>query len=393
MVTLTGWLGLITFALCLALMVRLPRLAAWLGGLDKQYRAHHLLGLVAYLAVLVHGYAVVADPVQAGDWRAALTLWRTGQVALTGWLAWLLLVLPLFVTFCLPMIRFDRWLLWHRISAAAFIAALWHGASANVPIWALGCVAVVGLGALVLRVLAYGQRAGKRYVVQRVSHPARDVVELELHALDAPLPAMPGAYVYVAFYGGSHYEGEGEGCQRYHPFSISARHGNAFRLSVKALGDCTTHMQHMTVGVAARVQGPFGALFHGHGTEGKQLWVAGGIGIAPFLAQLGELPPQADVRFAYLYFSDADALHRDEIARAQKRVPNLKVLTAATGATGTSSTAILAGWLDQIEDLPQRTAFICGPPGFIDAVQAALHQRNVPSNAIHAERFDFREGS
>lgn len=385
MTTLSGWLGLLTFALSLTLMVRVPRLAACFGGLDKQYRAHHLLGLTAYLAVLVHGLAMATPSLLASDWRAAFMAWTTGRVVVTGWLAWFLLVLPLFVTFCLPKIGFDRWLWWHRITAAAFVLALVHGWMADAPAWALVVVALMGLAALILRTLGYGEAAGKRYVVQHVSHPARDVVELELHALGASLPALPGAYVYVAFYRGNAYEG----CGRYHPFSISARHGNDFRLSVKALGDCTAHMQHMQVGVAARVQGPFGALFHEHGTHGKQLWIAGGIGIAPFLAQLAQLPADADVHFAYLYFSAADALHLDEIARAQARVPGLKVLTAPTGA---SAGAALAPWLDEINDLPQHMAFICGPPGFIDAAQAALRQRHVPRSAIHAERFDFREG-
>lgn len=383
-VGLTGWLGLIAFALSLALMVRLPRLAALFRGLDKQYRAHHVLGLIAYLAVLAHALAVAVPALRSGHWNAALTLWSAGALAATGWLALGLLMLPLFVTFCLPTIRFDRWLTWHRAMALAFVLALIHAALAKANTLALVAAAVMGLTALAARGWSYGARAGQRYVVTQVSHPARDVVELELRALDTPLPSLPGAYVYVAFYRGGQYQG----CARYHPFSISARHGDALRLSVKSLGDCTARMQHMQVGVAARVQGPFGALFQAHGTQGKQLWIAGGIGIAPFLAQLAELPADADVRFAYLYASDADALHRDEIARTQTRVPNLQVLTAATGATGS---AVLAHWLDQVADLTQRVAFICGPPGFIDAAQSALKQRGLASNAIHAERFDFRE--
>ncbi len=384
-VGLTGWLGLATFALSLVLMVRTPRLAALFGGLDQQYRAHHLLGLIAYLAILTHVLAVAAPAARVGDWRLALTLWSAGNVATTGWLALGLLVLPLFVTFCLTTIHFDRWLTWHRAMALAFVLALSHAAFANANTLALVTAAVIGLAALATRWWGYGARAGQRYVVTQVTHPARDVVELELRALDQPLPTLPGAYVYVAFYRGPDYPG----CQRYHPFSISAHHGNGLRLSIKALGDCTTHLQHMQLGVAARVQGPFGALFHEHGTQGKQLWIAGGIGIAPFLAQLAELPVNADVRFAYLYASDVDALHLDEIARAQARVPNLQVLTAATGASGS---AVLANWLDQMADLTQRIAFICGPPGFIDAAESALRQRGLPSGTIHAERFDFREG-
>ena len=43
--------------------------------------------------------------------------------------------------------------------------------------------------------------------------------------------------------------------QEFHPFSISSIDGDdAFRITIKALGDCTRHIQSIESGALARVQ-------------------------------------------------------------------------------------------------------------------------------------------
>lgn len=393
-VKLAAWAGLIGFALSLLLMVRLPGLAKAFGGLDRQYRAHHLLGLLTYLAILLHVLAVAMPGLTQGHWALAIDLWFSGPMAMSGWAALAALALPLFITFCLPLIRFDRWLLWHRTMALAFALAIIHTLTTplgSAKLWAVAALGAAGFMALLMRAWVCRRQAGSVYVVSRVTHPARRVADVELQAMGTPIPATGGAYLYVNFYTDTQAGSNAfQGCGHYHPFSVSARDGNRLRLSIKALGDCTERMQHITPGVRARIQGPFGTLFHrAQPSAEKQLWIAGGIGIAPFLAQLKQLANNADIYLLDLYQEDADALHRDEIQEAQTRLTGLKVRCAATGPTGTTT---LCAWLDDIPDLAQRIAYLCGPPRFIDMAQAQLHARGLPRRAIHAERFDFREG-
>jgi predicted ferric reductase len=56
-------------------------------------------------------------------------------------------------------------------------------------------------------------------------------------------------------------------------------------IGVKALGDCTRKIQSIEPGVMARVHGAFGN-FLAERPASPQLWIAGGIGITPFLGQL-----------------------------------------------------------------------------------------------------------
>ncbi len=69
------------------------------------------------------------------------------------------------------------------------------------------------------------------------------------------------------------------------------------RVTVKALGDYTSHLQELIQpGMPAVLGGPHGRFSHWRGTD-RQLWIAGGVGVAPFISWLrgldGELPHHA----------------------------------------------------------------------------------------------------
>ena len=57
--------------------------------------------------------------------------------------------------------------------------------------------------------------------------------------------------------------------------------------------------------MAARVQGPFG-VFLAERPSGPELWVAGGIGITPFIALLRVVSPAWPTTLLYLYRRESD---------------------------------------------------------------------------------------
>jgi predicted ferric reductase len=377
----SGWLGWILFALSLALVVRARPVAARFGGLDHQYAWHHMLGLLAWVAILVHAVAVVAPLLAMREWRSALGWWLSGSVASSGWAALALLFVPLAATFYGPA-DFRRWMHWHRITALAFVVAALHvllAAGLRAPAWWM--VALAGAAALGARTWVKQRDAGRRYVVARVEHPADACVEVELEPLERALEVVPGQYVFVAFHSGERYHS----CDEYHPFTVSRVRGSRITLTIKALGDCTLEMQRLTTGLAARVEGPFGAFFEQASASTPQLWIAGGIGITPFLAQLDRLGQDVDIRMAYMFRRGEDALHMDELenAAAERRGMELFALVSSTDLTR------LWAWLDGV-DVTAREIYVCGPPPLLDAVVRYLTQRGVSEARVHFERFDFR---
>src|SRR5690606_38125149 len=98
-----------------------------------------------------------------------------------------------------------------------------------------------------------------------------------------------------------------------HPFTIaSADQGDARRITfqIKGLGDYTkTLVRRLGPGHAVRVEGPYGRFLHSRQRNGaQQAWVAGGIGITPFLAWLEDIRQNpADAPQAQLHYCVRDA--------------------------------------------------------------------------------------
>jgi predicted ferric reductase len=144
-------------------------------------------------------------------------------------------------------------------------------------------------------------------------------------------------------------------------------------------------MQSIQPGVAARVQGAFGA-FLAERPPAPQLWVAGGIGVAPFLALLRAGGINGPTTLLYLYRTETDAAFLPELRQIAAATPQLSLLAAATGST-----------LPDLEDLlpnAQRLAgcecYLCGPPGLVAQLKRALRQRGITARHMHFENFEFR---
>ena len=127
-------------------------------------------------------------------------------------------------------------------------------------------------------------------------------------------------------------DGDGfHGCREFHPFTVSGiGPGGALKLDIKALGPCTRHLQHLTPGVTLRLEGPFGDFLAAAG-DGPQLWLAGGIGIAPFLAVLRSRLPAQPTHLIHLFRHADDAGFSDEIQALAAGSPNLSFVPVASG--------------------------------------------------------------
>ena len=96
-----GWVGCGLLLVSLLLMLREPRLARWLGGLERMYRWHHRTGVVAYVLLLVHPLALAANGLSTSPafaWET-LSAFDEGWPVWSGWLGLLVLMLGLAATF------------------------------------------------------------------------------------------------------------------------------------------------------------------------------------------------------------------------------------------------------------------------------------------------------
>lgn len=379
-----GWAGTGLLIVSLLLMVREPRLAGLLGGLERMYAWHHRLGLIGYVVLLVHPLVFAA----AAWSEAPPSAWRTlvpveeNRAVWVGWIALICLMIGLAATFT-TRIAYPRWRILHGLLGVGTMVGFAH-------LMLLGLDALVfaaaGVALLLLawRTLRIDLGLGALPFVVTTARPVADAtVEITVRPLGRELAAIvPGQFIMVALMDGPHFQG----CGEYHPFTVSGVGENGeLRLGIKALGDCTLAMQSAEAGTAARIQGPFGTFLTRRSTD-PELWIAGGIGVTAFIAALRAAPPSVPTTLLYLYRSEAQAAYLDELRAFTASSNMLSLVEHRTGDVVPDVEPLLRGLVD-----PQiHQCFLCGPPGLISRARQALEQLGVAPDHIHYERFDFR---
>jgi ferredoxin-NADP reductase len=142
------------------------------------------------------------------------------------------------------------------------------------------------------------------------------MLEVSLDPVRAPIEFVPGQFVFLAF-------GGPDGWQR-HPFSVASAPGDRrLEVAIKAVGDYTRRLRdEIRSGDAAKVAGPFGGFDYKRGGK-EQIWIAGGIGITPFMSWIRSFDDSfdRDVAFFYSVAHESDAVYLDEIEQAGQEHP------------------------------------------------------------------------
>jgi predicted ferric reductase len=378
-----GWAGCGLLLASLLLMLRERRLAEGLGGLERMYRWHHWAGMAAYVLLLAHPLLLAADAWPNDRHLAwqSLSPFSQGWPVWLGWLSLLLLMAGLAVTFE-KRIPYRTWRWLHVGLGLAVLFGLLHLVLLGIdePVWPILVLAAFFLGWRIVRE-DFGL-AARPFVVQAVKVVAKDMVEIALKPLGEVVAVKPGQFVLVAFFSGPTFRG----CGEFHPFTVSAvGAGGEMQIGVKALGDCTQKIQSIEPGVMARVHGAFGEFLTDRPSS-PQLWVAGGIGITPFLAQLRARPLSQKTLLLYLYRSNADAAFLQEIQALAANDSNLSLCAVATGKDVPDLNTILP----DATALAQHDCYLCGPPGLVAGLRKALSGRGISPRHIHFENFAFR---
>jgi predicted ferric reductase len=384
---LAALVGTVAFAVALVLGSRLHLVERLFVGLDRMYRAHRAIGLAAVGLAVLHALLLVLGwaPLSGVSGWALLTPeagWRifVGVVALAGLLAGLALAL-------FARMRHESFVRVHRSLGIAFLLASAHvfavsgtKASSRPLTVYLGLLTVLALAAFARRSL-FGRVLIRRYRlrVEGVNRLAEDAVEIVLAREGARLRFQPGQFAFVRF---AELGGEA------HPFSITSAPDEAvLRLVVKALGDSTRVMMDLPPGGPAELEGPYGRFAHLAHANSSQVWIAGGIGITPFLSMARSLDGSG--REIDLYYCTEAADHAyflPELFQLADQNPRVRVIPIRKVHLGRLSA-------DDIEaasrDLPGKDILICGPPVMIRNLTGQLRARGVPRARIHYEDFSF----
>lgn len=396
---LTGLFSVALMSLAMILATRPVWLERPLGGMDRIYRLHKWSGILAVVFAALHWLVEMSDdllkaligregrvkaelsafgePIQdfgeeLGEWAIYVLL---GLLALTLW----------------KRFSYRLWRPLHRAMPALYLALVFHSVVlAPAGYWSqpVGLLlALLFAGGGIASVLSLSGRIGHNRQVTgtviSVHKPGPDIVEVRCRLDGKWRGQRPGQFAFVTF-------DDTEGA---HPFTIASadRGDRTVTFAIKALGDYTRRLpRQLSVGNPVKVEGPYGRfVFSRADRQARQIWVAGGIGITPFLAWLEALQdkPAAGIS-ADLHYSVRDAGTDPFVERLQTlcaALPDIR-LHVHDEHSGPLTADTLA---EQQQDWKRSEVWFCGPHGFADALREGL-QAFSGRIRFHQEAFEMR---
>ncbi|OJY60272.1 FAD-binding oxidoreductase [Thiobacillus sp. 0-1251] len=171
------------------------------------------------------------------------------------------------------------------------------------------------------------------------------------------------------------------------PFTPTGLAGDrVLEFTIKAYPDhagVTQALHQLEPGAELLMSEPFGTIRY----EGPGVFIAGGAGITPFLAILRDLAGKGELDRQTLIFSNKAP--RDVICERELRhVLGERCILTCTGATapGYENRRVDRAFLEEmVSDFTQRF-YVCGPPPFMDAINAALTDMGARSESLVFER-------
>jgi predicted ferric reductase len=178
-----------------------------------------------------------------------------------------------------------------------------------------------------------------------------------------------------------------------HPFTISSPpHSETVTMTIKDMGNYSHSLAKVGPGTRVLLDGPYG-IFTPHICAGQQLFIAGGIGITPFLSIVRDMDKRKSLYRVTLVWSvrtDKDFVHEDtlrEIAFRNKGFRYVPVVTAGEQGHHVDREQLYS--LFEPEDFFKMQVFFCGPDSMRRALHSLLRKSGLPRGAFHFERFSF----
>jgi Predicted ferric reductase len=380
--------NIILMACSLFLSTRPKWAEKYFGGLDKMYMTHRRTGTAAFLLIFVH---VLTVPITTTGWRLGNYL---AVIAFTGIISIVLVTLAPRIPFLNRLTGgdYDDWKKLKRWIGIFFILAFIHALTIGNPLHALIAITWVQIFFIIgtasyLYTEIFGGIFKKflPYKVETVNHPNNSSTEVILRAQKEPIKKhRAGQFLFVRF------PGEKD-LNESHPFTISSAPAeDVLRLTIKASGNFTRELfARLKDDTHAIIEGAYGMFNYKTGGP-QQIWIAGGIGLTPFLSFVRDMDGmlQHNVDLYYTVRHPEEAIFVDELEAAAAKNPGLKVHIRYSAKEGSLT----------VEDIVKNAGgniggydvYLCGPLPMMQAFEKKFMDLGLPKNNIHYEEFNFR---
>lgn len=383
-----GVVGMIMFAISLILSAKFRVLENFFFGLNRVYIKHSQIGQIAFILMLFHPILLLAEYTDL-TFGGALGFFsfKGGLAQSFGVISLYLMILLIFLTlYFRPKYHIWKWT--HKFMGLAFFFAGLHVflIPSDTQVFMPLRIYVLGISAFALyafffhTVLGFLTTKKYSYVVSGLKN-FENIVEIKLTPIGSErLQFTSGQFAFISF------KDKKIGTES-HPFSFSSGSGDKdISFTIKNLGDFTSNLKNLKVGTEVFVEGPFGKFSYSLADFKKQIWIAGGIGITPFLSMAKTLPKDGEynIDLYYCVRNKEEAVYLDELNSLNN--PNLKVIPFYSNTEG----FINANAINQKSNgLKDKSIFICSPVAMLETLKRQLSISGVPRELIHSEEFSL----
>ncbi len=382
---LAALLGLLLFSLSFVLASRTELVEEAFGGLDKAYRFHHKIGTWSFLFLLSHLGAIFVSYKLIN--ASILSTILGNQIYWTGAVS-IILMSAIILTIIYAKIKYQNFILIQKFFVIPYGFGAYHMIIVNsdvsryFPLRAY-MIGVIALGAIawIYRELFYGQLAPQAaYILKKIENRGAGITELTLVPEGRSLPFQPGQFGYFSFR-------TGKISSEPHPFSFaSAPENGELVFAAKSLGDFTETLKNAAPGDKVVVYGPYGKFFEKFDPKADNIFVAGGVGITPFLSELRRNARHEKTMLFYSTRSEDDNVYGKELSALSARPSSFKYYFHDSDRRGFLTAEIIE---KRAGGLAGKTIYLCGPSGMMQGISKGLQDREVPKGKIIFEAFKY----
>ena len=345
-------------------------------GLEKSYKYHRVLAMLSLLLVFAHA-------------QLSYLIWQ-GFIAdlpldgrAMGALARNLFVGLILIALLAKYMKYEHWRLIHRLMVIPYVAASYHAfvlssypllSVTPLGLWMMSMVTVGTLSSLYMIVLYRQVGFPFKGQIVNVTHLNNAVTEIEV-ALESTYDFLTGQFTFIKIKDKPFNNVP-------HPFSLSGKKDGNVLFTIKAIGDYTRDVfDHLKAGQTIALGKPLGHMtFDTH--KATQVWLAGGIGVTPFLSHLrAQKEITQTIRLYYAVNDRSEAVHLDLLDSLAQQHPQFSYRLVVAKTDGFITVDTL-----NLENDPD--ILMCGPRPMALTLAKAL-KKEAPQCRLTYEAFSF----
>lgn len=383
---LFGLLGIGFFALNLLLSGRYKFLDVMFDGLDKLYLFHRRIGQIAFLFLTMHMLLITSRNIFISPDFYFEQLFVLNDIPQNiGKLTYLGMLVIIGITLFWKG-KYEIIKKLHRILGFLLFFGGLHAFTMKIDLFTNPYLQVTVFIIVTTALISYTFRTllEKRFVkrykgeVLQVNPIGGTVNEVVVELRDPKFYHMPGQFAWITFT-------RSNIPVEQHPFTISSGNDeDNLRFSIKMSGDFTSEVIDLKKGSQVELVGPYGGFTNAF-DEKDQVWVAGGIGITPFMSMVRSIDGSEEeytkqITLLYSYRGEEDRVFIEELSGYAEKHEWFELVLCDTTERERFA-------LEEVFKGKELSYYICGPSAMIRGIASQLRKAGVKNRDIHYELF------